>query len=99
MSLSLIVVYLIAIVLFLILMLSLGFQPRVMSKITGSLLIISCVLGTFFYGYGFYTLSGNLPMSIIRTLYSVFCMFLGRNEFSAIAYAPLFASPAMVIIV
>ena len=98
MSFSLIVVYLIALILFLILMLSLGFQPRVMSKITGSLLIISCVLGTFFYGYGFYTLSGNIPMSIARTLFSVFCMFLGRNEISAIASAPLFASPAMVII-
>ena len=98
MSLSLIVVYLIALLLFLILMLSLGFQPRIMSKITGSLLIIACVLGTVFYGYGYYTLSGSIPMAAARTLFSVFCMFLGRNEISSIASAPLFASPAMMII-
>ena len=98
MSLSLIVVYLIALLLFLILMLSLGFQPRVMSKITGSLLIIACVLGTAFYGYGYYTLIGSIPMATARTLFSVFCMFLGRNEISAIESAPLFASPVMMII-
>lgn len=98
MSLSLIAVYVIAVVLFLVLMLSLGFQPRIMSKITGSLLIITCVLGTVFYGYGFYKIYGSIPMAVARTLFSVFCMFLGRNEISAISSVPLFSNPAMLII-
>ncbi len=97
MSLSLIAVYVPAVLLFLVLLLSLGFQPRFITRISGILLLITGVFGTLFYGYGFYTIYGSIPQSVARTLFAVFCMFLGRNEIGAISSAPLFQSPAMLV--
>ena len=97
MSLSLLAVYALAVALFLVLLITLGFQPRVITRFTGVLLLITGILGTLFYGYGFYINYGSIPQSVARTLFAVFCMFLGRNEIGAISSAPLFQSPVMLI--
>ena len=97
MTLSLIAVYAIAVALFMVLLISLGFQPRIVTRLTGVLLLITGIFGTLFYGYGFYTNYGSIPQAVARTLFAVFCMFLGRNEIGAISSAPLFQSPVMLI--
>ncbi|MBQ2204094.1 MAG: hypothetical protein II405_06570 [Oscillospiraceae bacterium] len=97
MSLSLLGVYGAAVALFLALLLSLGFQPRFLTKIAGVLLFVAGVLGTLLYGYGYLYLCGNLPQAVARTLFSVFCMFLGRNEIGAVSSVPLLAKPVMQI--
>lgn len=97
MSLSLLGVYAAAVALFLALLLSLGFQPRFLTRIAGVLLFTAGVLGTLLYGYGYLSLYGNLPQAVARTLFSVFCMFLGRNEISAVSSVPLLSKPPMQI--
>ena len=97
MSLSLLLVYLAAVVLFLLLLLSLGFRPRFLTRIAGILLLAAGLSGTLLYGYGYYALYGNLPEAAARTVFSVFCMFLGRNEISAVSAVPLLAKPGMQI--
>lgn len=97
MSLSLLGVYAAAVALFLMLLLSLGFQPRFLSRIAGVLLLAAGVSGTLLYGYGYWSLCGNVPEAIARTLFAVFCMFLGRNEIGAISSVPLLSRPAMQI--
>ncbi len=97
MSLSLLLVYLAAVVLFLLLLLSLGFQPRFLTRIAGILLLAAGLAGTLLYGYGYYKLCETLPQAAARTVFSVFCMFLGRNEISAVSAVPLLAQPGMQI--
>ena len=94
---TLIAVYLIAVVLFLLILISLGFQPKFLARSSGVLLFVSAVLGTLFYGYGYHVLCGSVTEAATRTLFSVFCMFLGRNDISAIAAAPLLRAPAMQV--
>ncbi|MBQ6432155.1 MAG: hypothetical protein IJJ99_09815 [Oscillospiraceae bacterium] len=97
MSLTLTAVYLVAVALFLLLLLSLGFQPRFLTRIAGVLLLLAGVSGTLLYGYGYWSLCESVPQAVARTLFSVFCMFLGRNEISAISTVPLIAKPAVQI--
>ena len=86
-------VYILAAVLFLILLIFLGFQPKFIARITGGILAFVAVSGILLYGYGYYTLYHNIPQAAVRTLFSVFCMFLGRNEIGAISQAPLLGKP------
>ncbi len=97
MSLSLLLVYFAAVVLFLLLLLSLGFQPRFLTRIAGILLLVAGISGALLYGYGYHALCANLPQAVVRTVFSVFCMFLGRNEISAVSAVPLLAQPGMQI--
>jgi len=90
-------VYLAAMALFLLLLLSLGFQPRFLTRIAGVLLLAAGVSGTLLYGCGYWSLYENVPQAVARTLFSVFCMFLGRNEISAISAVPVIAKPAVQI--
>lgn len=77
------------------LMLSLSMQSKTMKRITGALLLFTGISGVFFYGYGYTELYGSVPQAMIRTLFSVFCMFLGRNEIGAISAVPFLAKPWM----
>lgn len=92
---TLFLVYLFSSALFLLLMISLGFQPRFLNRITGALLLLAGVGGTILYGYGFVSLFDDLLQAVMRTLFSVFCMFLGRNEISTISAVPALATPGM----
>ena len=90
---SLAVVYTVAVAAFLALVFSLGFQPKLLTKLNGVILLIVGISGIILYGYGYSVLFESEPQAVIRTLFSVFCMFLGRNEISAISAAPALQSP------
>ena len=89
------IIYVLTVILFLTLLLSLGFQPKAMTRITGVILLFAGISGILLYGYGYSILYDNIPQAAIRTLFSVFCMFLGRNEIGAISAAPLLQKPVM----
>ena len=96
---SLAVIYILATVLFLLLLISLGFKPKFISRITGIILLFVAICGIGVYGYGYYTLFGGTFRTVARTLFSIFCMFLGRNEIGAISAAPLLATDGMQILI
>lgn len=96
---TLAVVYILATVLFLLLLISLGFKPKFISRITGIILLFVAICGIGVYGYGYYTLFGGTFRTVARTLFSIFCMFLGRNEIGAISAAPLLATDGMQILI
>ena len=88
-------VYAVSILLFLCVLLSLGFQPKRIARLAGVLLFAAALLGTALFGYGYWVLLGNVPLAAVRTLFSVFCMFLGRNETGGVSSVPLLAKPGM----
>lgn len=77
------------------LILSLGMRSKTIQRITGILLLFTGISGVFLYGYGYTYLYHNIVQAAARTLFSVFCMFLGRNEISAISSVPLLSNPYM----
>ncbi len=83
-----------ALLLFSLLLLSLAFQPKLLTRITGALLAAAALGGILIYGYGYSSIYGNVGQAAVRTLFSVFCMFLGRNEISAVSSVGILASPA-----
>ena len=87
--------YGVTVILFLLILLSLGFQPKVMTRLAGFLLFVTAVAGTLLYGYGFYYLCDSVPQAVTRTLFSVLGMFLGRNDISAISAVPLLKTPLL----
>lgn len=97
MSLTLLAVYGVSFALFTVLLLSLGVQPQFLTKILGIVLLVVGISGILLFGYGYWALCASVPEAIVRTLFSVFYMFLGRNEISAISSVPLLALPGMQI--
>ena len=96
---GLILVYLVAGILFAALLIILGFQPALLRKLTGYILLFVGACGIGIYGYGYYTIYENIPVAVMRTVFSVFCMFLGRNEISAIINTPVLKLIPMQILV
>ena len=96
---TLALIYLFTVILFLVLMFSLGFQPAFLSRLNGILLFITGAVGVLTYGYGYSVICSSPLQAMIRTLFSVFCMFLGRNEIGAISSAPLLQAPVMQLII
>ena len=92
---TLALIYLFTAFLFLALMLSLGFQPAFLAKLNGLILFISGAAGILLYGYGYSVVCQGPVQAMIRTLFSVFCMFLGRNEISSVSSVPLLQRPDM----
>ena len=86
-----------SIALLLALTLSLGLQSKTVKRVTGILLLFTAFSGIFLYGYGYTMLFDSALQAITRTMFSVFSMFLGRNEISAISSVPLLATPWMQI--
>ena len=95
---TLALIYLFTAFLFLALMLSLGFQPAFLAKLNGLILFISGAAGILLYGYGYSVVCQGPVQAMIRTLFSVFCMFLGRNEINAVIGVPLLQRPDMQLI-
>lgn len=91
-------VYPIVVVCIFAVMLSLGQQPRFMKRLTGILLLCVSALGIVLYGYGYYELYGNVPQTTARTLFSVFCMFFGKDNIKDVSAVPLLAKPFMQIV-
>ena len=90
-------VYAVTTVLFFIILISLGFQPRSFARVVGGIILITGIAGILLYGYGFYAIYGMTPVAVMRALFAVFCMFLGRNEISAVSAAPLLSTQPMQI--
>ncbi|MBE6122870.1 MAG: hypothetical protein E7190_09160 [Erysipelotrichaceae bacterium] len=82
-----------------LLLVSLGSQPKVMNRITGYLFLVSGIAGIILYGYGFFRLYGATAITVLRTVFAVFCMFLGRNEISAISAVPELKAGGIQIII
>ncbi|MBR2727312.1 MAG: hypothetical protein IKD71_05405 [Solobacterium sp.] len=85
--------------LFLLALVSLGFQPKINAKLSGWLLFFTAVSGACIYGYGYSVIFHSIPQAVMRALFSVFCMFLGRNEISAVSAAPAFQNPAAQVFI
>ncbi len=85
--------------LFLLMLVSLGFQPKLSAALIGRIMFPIGVLGAVIYGYGYSVIIGNIPQAVMRSLFAVFCMFLGRNEISAVSAAPALQSPGMQIVI
>ncbi len=81
-------------ILFLLLLISLGFQPKMTARVTGWMIFLVACAGACIYGYGYSVIFPSFPQAVMRAVFSVFGMFLGRNEISAISAAPAFQSPA-----
>ncbi len=95
---TLALIYIFTVVLFLTLVFSLGFQPAFLTKLNGAILFIAGAAGVLLYGYGYSVVCSSPLQAMIRTLFSVFCMFLGRNEIGAVSSAPLLQKPLMQLV-
>lgn len=79
-------------------LLTMTLRPSFFSKLVVACTIISVCGGLFFYGFGFYAATRSLPLTVLRTPVTVFRMFMGINEFSAIEGTwPVSAVPGVLI--
>ncbi|MBR0374373.1 MAG: hypothetical protein IJH91_07605 [Mogibacterium sp.] len=84
-SISVISVAVLSAALLLAMVLNLALKPSFSAKLTTGCMLISLVGGLLIYGTGFAEVTGNIPLSIIRTLFCVFKMFVGINDYASIA--------------
>ncbi len=84
-----ILVVFITAILFMNIILLLATRAGKSAKTTGILVAVIALGGLMVYGYGFACTIDFLPMAVLRALLATCYMFLGRNELSAIANAPL----------
>ncbi|MBP5294902.1 MAG: hypothetical protein J6Y95_04200 [Lachnospiraceae bacterium] len=96
---NLVFVYILAALLFVFLLITLGFKPKFISRMNGAILVFVAIVGLGTYGYGYYTLYGGSFRTVMRTLFSCFCMFLGRNEIGAISSVPFLGTDGMQILI
>ncbi|MBO4872292.1 MAG: hypothetical protein J5496_02635 [Lachnospiraceae bacterium] len=92
-------VWILAGLLFAGLLISLGFQPKFMNKLLGLIFLFVGICGLAFYGYGYYCLDGANLKSVAKTVFWVFCMFLGRNDIGTISKIPVLARNGMQILI
>ena len=85
--------------LFLLVLISLGFQPKLTVKFNGMMIFLTALAGACIYGYGYSVIFSSFPQAIMRSLFSVFCMFLGRNEISAVSAAPALQAPGIQVVI
>ncbi len=81
--------------LFLLLIISLGFQPKLLTRINGALFLFVGLSAVSFYGTGYFAICDSIPQAVMRTLFATFCTFLGRNEISAVSSVPALSNPLM----
>ncbi|MBO5503224.1 MAG: hypothetical protein J5969_01950 [Lachnospiraceae bacterium] len=81
-------------VVFLAMMINLAVRPKTGAKRTGVIIGIAAVMGFIFYGYGYAHTIPDVPMAVLRATMSVWFMFVGRNDLSAVSSAPLFQTKA-----
>ena len=84
---------------FAVLLISLGFQPKLMNRLLGVLFLFAGVAGLLFYGYGYYDLYGGSFLTVVRTVFWVFCMFLGRNDIGTLSKVPLLSQNGIQIVI
>ena len=85
-------------ILFLALIINLALKKENSAKVTGVCIAVAGISGLFIYGYGYgLAYADNLPLAIIRSLMSVWGMFVSKNDFSIVSSTPLFASKTAVV--
>ena len=99
MNLPLVLIWILSALLFAGLLISLGFQPKFMNKLLGFIFLFVGLSGLAFYGYGYYSLNGGSLATVAKTVFWVFCMFLGRNDIGNISKVPALSVPAMQILI
>ena len=86
--------------LFLAMVMSMASKPKILSRINGFILAFVAVSGIVLYSLGYaqtVAASGNTVTAILRATLAVCGMFLGKNDWSVVSSAPLFAAKAMVV--
>ena len=78
---------------FVIMILLLATKSKVASRISSGLIALTAISGLLIYGYGFSQTLDSFPLAVVRALLASCGMFLGKNEFSAIADAPIMQLP------
>ncbi len=73
------------------LLISLGFQPKLLNKLLGAIFLFVGISGLCFYGYGYYCLNEGTLLTVAKTVFWVFCMFLGRHDIGTISKVPFLA--------
>ena len=76
------------------LILNLALKPAYQAKLTVCCLVFSFVAGLCFYGAGLWELTHDLPLTLLRTSFIVFRMFIGVNELGTIASTRLVSTRA-----
>ncbi|MBQ6850488.1 MAG: hypothetical protein IJN77_05565 [Oscillospiraceae bacterium] len=85
-------------ILFLALIINLALKKENSTKVTGVCVAVAGISGLFIYGYGYgLAYADNLPLAIIRSLMSVWGMFVSKNDFSIVSSTPLFTSKTAVV--
>ncbi len=99
MNLPLVLIWILSALLFAGLLISLGFQPKFMNKLLGFIFLFVGLSGLAFYGYGYYSLNGGSLATVTKTVFWVFCMFLGRNDIGTISKVPALSAPVLQILI
>jgi len=85
-------VFLFTVAFFLAVIVLLASRSTTASRVTGISMLLAGVGGLMVYSYGYAYQSEFPPLTVLRTILAVFRMFLGENDFSEVAAAPLFAT-------
>ena len=85
-------VIVLSIIIFAALAINMALKPSYSARLTSSLIMITIVGGSIIYGLGHTSVTGDVALSLVRTPFSVMGMFLGKNDLSAIAGAPVVSS-------
>lgn len=75
------------------LILNLALRPAAAAKLSVRLMALAMIGGLIYYGAGYMELSGDLPLTAVRTPVFVLRMFVGVNEFGAIKGARIVSTP------
>ena len=75
------------------LILNLALRPAAAAKLSVWMMALAMIGGLIYYGAGYMELSGDLPLTVVRTPIFVLRMFLAVNEFSAIAGSRVVSTP------
>ncbi len=92
-------VWILSALLFAGLLISLGFQTRIMNKILGFLFLFVGAAGLGFYGYAYFHLHNGSVLAVAKTVFWVFCMFLGRNDIGTISKVPGLSGDGIQILI
>ena len=79
--------------LLLAMILNFALKPAFSARLTAFCIFFAIVGGTIFYGAGYWETCGSLTQTVLRTVLTVFRMFLGVNEFKEISSTRLVMSP------
>ena len=84
--------------LLLAMVLNLALKPSFSARLTTICMIIAVIGGVIIYGVGFAESTGSVGLSMIRTPFCVIRMFVGINEYAAIAGTAPVATPARLVV-